>query len=141
MTHAQVISQSGNTCTSTLTLAHLRDCDIDIVYCRFWRLMLIFLHFINHILLGIVFSLQFSFYCWERTKRLHFQYFLFLLYCFWQNHYHFKLADLELSFSNDTGNYAMHHSGHDGKHKIRDIMLTKGWTRLYMSLKRPNRFE
>lgn len=140
MTHAQVISQCGNTCSSTLTLAHLRDRDIDIVYCRFWRLMLIFCTLLTIFYLGLFFPSVF-FLLLRKNKKTSFSIFPFLLYCFWQNHNHFKLSDLELCFSNDTGNYAMHHSGHDGKHKIRDIMLTKGWTRLYMSLKRPNRFE
>lgn len=138
MTHAQVISQSGNTCSSTLTLAHLRDRDIDIVYCRCWRLMLIFC---NLLTIFCCFFPSVFFLLLRKNKKTSFSIFPFLLYCFWQNHNHFKLSDLELCFSNDTGNYAMHHSGHDGKHKIRDIMLTKGWTRLYMSLKRPNRFE
>lgn len=140
MTHAQVISQCGNTCSSTLTLSHLRDRDIDIVYCRCWRLMLIFCNSLTIFYLGLFFPSVF-FLLLRKNKKTSFSIFPFLLYCFWQNHNHFKLSDLELCFSNDTGNYAMHHSGHDGKHKIRDIMLTKGWTRLYMSLKRPNRFE
>lgn len=51
------------------------------------------------------------------------------------------MVDFVLCFFNDIGNYVMYYLGYDGKYKIWDIMLMKGWICLYIILKRLNCFE